>query len=90
MPLRAAGAAAAGRIRIRNVLGFKQFHFKEIRKRMKQPDNNPVAKKLYEPPKIVIINLRPEEAVLGNCKISGSSGPGSTSCSVLHCSTIGS
>ncbi len=62
----------------------------EIRERMKQRDNNPVAKKLYEPPKIVTINLRPEEAVLGNCKISGSSGPGNASCVILHCSTIGS
>jgi len=57
---------------------------------MKQRDNNPIAKKLYDPPKIVTINLRPEEAVLGNCKISGSTGPGNPSCVILHCSTIGS
>lgn len=58
---------------------------------MKQQENDPVAKKLYESPKIVTINLRPEEAVLGNCKISGSGGPSSLgSCVALHCSVIGS
>lgn len=57
---------------------------------MKSTQTDPVAKKLYEPPKIVTINLRPEEAVLGNCKISGTSGPGAASCVILHCSTIGS
>ena len=44
----------------------------------------------YEPPKVMAINLRPEEAVLGNCKIGGSAGPVASSCSTLHCSTIGS
>ncbi len=43
---------------------------------MKQPESDPVAKKLYETPKIVTISLRPEEAVLGNCKVSASAGPG--------------
>ncbi len=57
---------------------------------MKQRENDPFEKKPYEPPKIVTINLRPEEAVLGNCKISASSGPGSTSCTNLNCMTIGS
>ena len=51
-------------------------------------------KKLYESPKIISISLRPEEAVLGNCKISGShSGPsgGINTCSVpTACFTIGS
>jgi hypothetical protein len=31
--------------------------------------------KSYEPPQLRTISLRPEEAVLGNCKISGGSGP---------------
>lgn len=58
---------------------------------MKQLGNDPVEKRLYEPPKICTISLRPEEAVLGNCKISGSSGPGNAACSVLpKCSSIGS
>ena len=58
---------------------------------MKELENDPVEKRLYEPPKISTISLRPEEAVLGNCKISGSSGPGNVTCSVLpKCSSIGS
>jgi hypothetical protein len=58
---------------------------------MKQSHDDAVAKKFYEPPKIVTISLRPEEAVLGNCKISGSSGPGNPSCASLpRCSTVGS
>lgn len=58
---------------------------------MKQTENGANEKKLYEPPKMVTINLRPEEAVLGNCKISGSGGPSSLgSCVALHCSVIGS
>jgi len=47
-------------------------------------------KKPYEPPRVLAINLRPEEAVLGNCKIGSSAGPVAASCSTLHCSTIGS
>jgi len=57
---------------------------------MKQEDNDSVPKKLYEAPKIMTINLRPEEAVLGNCKISGTGGPSGGSCVALRCSTIGS
>jgi hypothetical protein len=57
---------------------------------MKQEQNDLVVKKLYEQPKILTINLRPEEAVLGNCKISGSAGPKTTSCAALSCSSIGS
>jgi hypothetical protein len=44
----------------------------------------------YEPPKVVRVNLRPEEAVLGHCKISGSAGPASGSCTVPGCFTPGS
>ena len=57
---------------------------------MSEPNREPGAKKPYEPPMVMAINLRPEEAVLGNCKIGGSAGPVATSCSTLHCSTIGS
>lgn len=58
---------------------------------MSQSQNDQVAKKFYEPPKIVTINLRPEEAILGGCKISGSSGPGSPSCAIVpRCGAIGS
>jgi len=49
----------------------------------------------YEPPRLVKISLRPEEAVLGHCKISGGSGPaggGAGPCSILlgGCTPLGS
>lgn len=47
-------------------------------------------KKFYEPPQLVTINLRPEEAVLGHCKIAGSGGPVSSSCAALNCMNLGS
>jgi len=37
-------------------------------------------KKRYEPPRVTTISLRPEEAVLGHCKIAGGAGPVSASC----------
>jgi hypothetical protein len=40
-------------------------------------------KKAYEEPKLVRVSLRPDEAVLGHCKISGSAGPAGASCSAL-------
>jgi hypothetical protein len=51
----------------------------------------PEKKKPYDPPKIVRVSLRPEEAVLGHCKIPGGSGPagGPGGCGVL-CKTFGS
>jgi hypothetical protein len=58
---------------------------------MKQFENDPTAKQPYEPPKIVSINLRPEEAVLGNCKISATGGPGQGACAVpTACMSINS
>jgi hypothetical protein len=54
-----------------------------------QPDRG---KKIYEPPKLSIISLRPEEAVLGHGKNSVVSGPGGMgTCSpVGPCNSIGS
>jgi hypothetical protein len=46
------------------------------------------SKQHYEPPKLVTINLRPEEAVLGFCKVSGGGGAGGI-CGIT-CMTIGS
>ncbi len=37
-------------------------------------------KKIYHPPKVTMINLRPEEAVLGSCKTQSAAGPVSTGC----------
>lgn len=47
-------------------------------------------KKTYAKPELRRILLRPEEAVLGACKSSGSAGPGMGSCMVTMCSTQGS
>ena len=48
-------------------------------------------KAVYEPPKVIRVSLRPDEAVLGHCKIVGHAGPVSGSCrSVVACRTHGS
>jgi hypothetical protein len=44
----------------------------------------------YQPPKIIRVSLRPEEAVLGHCKIPGSAGPVSASCTATTCQSFGS
>jgi hypothetical protein len=49
-----------------------------------------VRRKPYEPPTLVAISLRPEEAVLGVCKSTHSSGPVSSPCFVLQCKPMGS
>jgi hypothetical protein len=56
----------------------------------KEPNPVETTKQKYEAPQLVAISLRPEEAVLGHCKVSGSAGPGASSCFVLFCSSIGS
>jgi hypothetical protein len=51
------------------------------------------SKKSYESPRLTTISLRPEEAVLGACKISGSGGSASlSSCTqfVAPCNSLGS
>lgn len=53
--------------------------------------SQPEHKKSYEPPRLVTISLRPEEAVLGHCKISGGGGgPQPPTCTALFCMSIGS
>jgi len=46
----------------------------------------------YEAPKLLRVSLRPAEAVLGHCKVSGSAGPVSASCRSggVPCRTPGS
>jgi len=56
---------------------------------MNQELNQKVGKKPYEPPQLVRISLRPEEAVLGHCKIAGAIGP-IGSCTATLCSSAGS
>jgi len=53
--------------------------------------NQGEGRKQYEPPRLTTISLRPEEAVLGHCKISGGGGgPQPPTCSALFCMTLGS
>lgn len=48
-------------------------------------------KKPYEKPAIAEVPLRPEEAVLGNCKTVAVSGPAMADCSFFGgCSSMGS
>lgn len=48
-------------------------------------------RKKYEQPKVTMISLRPEEAVLGHCKNTGISGPVGTNCTAVgSCRTPGS
>jgi hypothetical protein len=58
-------------------------------------DKNPAGKEAdgaYEAPKVIRISLRPEEAVLGHCKVTGATGPVATSCRSIigPCRTPGS
>jgi hypothetical protein len=48
------------------------------------------SKRRYTKPVITVIRLTPEEAILGNCKTSGQSGPGGTGCTAGTCSSEGS
>jgi hypothetical protein len=55
---------------------------------IQKPDE---VRKPYEAPKLTRVSLRPEEAVLGHCKIIGHAGPVSGSCGgPLSCHTPGS
>lgn len=47
---------------------------------MDQDLNQADSKTPYERPQLTTISLRPEEAVLGHCKIAGGAGPVSASC----------
>jgi hypothetical protein len=53
--------------------------------------NHVDGRKPYVSPQVVEISLRPEEAVLGHCKISGGGGgPQPPTCAALFCMTLGS
>lgn len=53
--------------------------------------NSDDGRKPYEAPKVTRVSLRPEEAVLGHCKIMGQAGPVSGSCGgALSCHSKGS
>jgi hypothetical protein len=52
----------------------------------KRPDS----RKTYEPPRLATISLRPEEAVLGACKVFGQSGGGVGQMCGISCPSAGS
>jgi hypothetical protein len=54
------------------------------------PQNDSGDPPKYEAPKIIRVSLRPEEAVLGHCKIPGAMGPVSSSCTSTGCMAFGS
>ena len=55
-------------------------------------DDRSQNRKPYETPRVTVISLRPEEAVLGNCKSMTSAGPVQSTCHVMggNCRGIGS
>ena len=53
-------------------------------------NTHPRPKRPYEKPTVVAVALRPEEAVLGACKIGGQSAAGDNTCASLLCGTAGS
>jgi hypothetical protein len=56
-----------------------------------EKQDSPGKLKAYEAPKLIRVSLRPEEAVLGHCKITGHAGPVSGSCmSPTACHSVGS
>jgi hypothetical protein len=58
---------------------------------MNQEFSQSDSKKPYEPPQLVTISLRPEEAVLGHCKNASGGGP-TPGCGIIlgGCQTLGS
>ena len=54
-------------------------------------EDRALRRKIYEPPKISVVSLRPEEAVLGACKNVSSAGPVGSSCAAVgQCMVPGS
>ena len=55
------------------------------------PEQPPDARRPYEKPTLSEVALRPEEAVLGNCKVPTISGPAMADCaSFTGCASLGS
>jgi hypothetical protein len=58
---------------------------------MNQEFDRADGRRLYEAPRLTTISLRPEEAVLGHCKTSGTGGPVQPTCTfVTTCQLPGS
>lgn len=47
---------------------------------MKKKEQKQPAKAQYQSPLVVRVSLRPEEAVLGHCKVTGTAGPAGAGC----------
>ena len=70
----------------------------ETRKKKEMHENEskktaPGEKDSYQAPSVIRVSLRPEEAVLGHCKVNGSAGPVGGGCRTagpITCKTIGS
>jgi hypothetical protein len=66
----------------------------QIGKRKEQKKTKRAEKAKYTRPGVTRVSLRPEEAVLGHCKVTGAAGPssGTAACSKmgLRCSSQGS
>jgi hypothetical protein len=69
---------------------FAETGQKDARAMNDKPKNDSNLKVPYQPPQVVRVSLRPEEAVLGHCKVAGLAGPISGSCRTLFCKTFGS
>jgi hypothetical protein len=50
---------------------------------MEEETRPPKKREPYEPPRISVVSLRPEEAVLGACKNNSSAGPVGGSCTAV-------
>ena len=65
-------------------------------KEMQQFDDNEnetAKKEPYQAPSVIRVSLRPEEAVLGHCKVNGAAGPVGGGCRTvgpITCKSIGS
>jgi hypothetical protein len=58
---------------------------------MKATPESEKARKPYAKPVAKRVHLKPEEAVLGNCKSSGGSGPSAANCGLpIACASAGS
>jgi hypothetical protein len=54
------------------------------------PPDNGSKRKPYEKPTLSQVALRPDEAVLGNCKTMSVAGPANSDCFAFGCSSQGS
>jgi hypothetical protein len=57
---------------------------------MNRESNQNDERKIYSPPQLTTINLRPEEAVLSHCKVGGGGGGTQGNCHAHVCMTLGS